>query len=72
MAELDLTDLQEEVIEHWDNEGVQYEQKTQAVEDRPELLPFANTVLSNLYEMLAVLGFDSISQYIAEKQQEAL
>jgi len=74
---LDLTDLQNEVIDKWENDGVRYTTTENVGYTSPDpefistiLTPNAELILSSVEEMIDVLGFDSISSYLASKQED--
>lgn len=76
---IDLTELQDEVMEHWENEGIDFTITENVGYSEPDptfymttLQPWAESVLDDVSEMIDALGFDSIANYILSKQQEAV
>jgi hypothetical protein len=72
---LDLTNLQNEVIDHWENTGVVYFETQNNGFKPPDpthyettILPEFEAILSDPMECLDVLGFESIASYIAERR----
>ena len=74
---IDLSDLHNEVMEHWNDNGVRW--VTGSHHYSPslppegmteiEILPWAEEVLDDPLACVMELGFDSISQYIASKNE---
>ena len=71
MTQIDLTDLQNEVIDHWENEGTTYLSTENNGFDEPDptnyettVLPRFQDILDDLLLCIYELGFNSISQYI--------
>lgn len=76
MTDIDTTDLENEVIEHWEHIGYQHLTETHIsfpllppggmVEHT--LTPQAEAILDDINAMIAELGHDSIASYIISKQ----
>lgn len=70
---LDLTDLQTEVMETWDRDGVNYTEHDMVSDDPvyylTSLTPTAEAILGNIDEMIDQLGFDSLASYISAKKE---
>lgn len=72
MSNIDITDLQNEVMDKWECDGVVYTTFETASTDPSLSLQFltpnAELVLGSIEQMVDQLGFDSVSQYISSKQ----
>jgi len=74
MIQIDSTDLQNEVIDHWENEGTMYFSTENNGFNAPDPTNYETTILPKFQEILddpmaclTELGFNSISQYIGSK-----
>jgi len=74
MTQIDFTGLQNEVIDHWENEGIKYFSTENNGFSEPDptnyetrLLPRYREVLDDPLSCIYELGFNSISQYIGSK-----
>ena len=74
MKQIDLTELENEVIEHWFNEGIEYFSTENNGFDSPDPTNYETTILPEFQDILDdpllciyELGFSSISQYIGSK-----
>jgi len=72
---IDFTNLQNEVIDHWDEEGIEYFSTENNGFDSPDpthyettILPEFQEILDDPMECIEDLGFSSISQYIESKK----
>lgn len=72
-AEIDITDLQEEVMAAWDDRGEPYTESHQIDVGRWEetIKPDYLDILSNPLFCIQELGFDSFSAYMSSKNKEA-
>jgi len=75
MAQIDFTDLQNEVMDQWDEEGTTYFSTENNGFDSPDPLHYETTLSSAFLDILndpmaclTELGFNSISQYIRSKK----
>lgn len=74
---IDFTDLENEVMDLWDDQGIEYT-RTENVGFTPpdpafyetSILPEFETLLSNPLWCVNQLGFDSLASYIASKRKE--
>ena len=73
---LDFTDLQNQVIDHWENEGVTYFETENVGFNPPDpahyestILPECNAILDDPMECINELGYDSIADYLAENSE---
>jgi len=71
---LDSTDLQNDVIDHWENEGIKYFSTENNGFNEPgsfhyetTILPIFQALLDDPMACIEELGFSSISQYIGSK-----
>jgi len=74
MAQRDFTDLQNEVMDHWDEEGTTYFSTENNGFNSPDpthyetiLLPVFQEILDDPLSCIYELGFHSMSQYIGSK-----
>jgi len=74
MIQIDFTDLQNDVIDHWENEGTMYFSTENNGFNAPDPTNYETTILPKFQEILDdpitctyELGFKSISQYIRSK-----
>jgi len=75
MTEIDFTDLQNDVIDYWDEEGTTYFSIENNGFDSPDPLHYETTILPKFQDILDdpllcvyELGFNSISQYKGSKK----
>lgn len=76
MAIIDTTDLENEVIEHWERIGYRHLIDTHCTSPllppggmhEYTLIPEAEAIIDDINAMVGELGFDSIASYIASKQ----
>jgi len=74
MTEINFTDLQNEVIDQWENEGIKYFSTENNGFSEPDPTNYETTILPEFQDILDdpllciyELGFSSISQYIGSK-----
>jgi len=74
MTEIDFTNLKNDVIDHWENEGTKYFSTENNGFDEPDSTHYEMTVLPRYQDILDdpitciyELGFSSISSYIESK-----
>jgi len=74
MIQPNFTDLQNDVIDHWENEGTKYFSTENNGFYSPDPTNYETTILPKFQEILndpmaclTELGFNSISQYIGSK-----
>jgi hypothetical protein len=73
MLDIDISDLQQEVIEHWNQQGVEYF-FVDIVTNEPHQISESfikdryNEVLADPMQCIFELGYNSISEYIADRQ----
>jgi len=74
MTQIDFTDLQNDVIDHWENEGTTYFSTENNGFNSPDpthyemtVLPRYQDILDDPMACLTELGFNSISSYIESK-----
>jgi len=76
---INFTNLRNEVIDHWENEGTKYFLHENNGFDSPDPTHYETTILPKYQEILddpmaciAEIGFESISSYIRSKQMHKL
>lgn len=72
---LDFTDLQDEVMEHWNNEGVAYQDQDCVTTDPHPIYqncmkPEFEAILDDPMECINALGYDSLADYLADQAIE--
>lgn len=74
--QIDFTDLQHEVIDHWENEGVTYFETENNGFKPPDPTHYESTILPKYLDILDSpeecvfqLGYDSLAEYLAENQE---
>jgi len=74
MIQIDFPDLQNDVIDYWDEEGIEYFSIDNNGFDEPGSFHYETTILPKFQNILDdpllciyELGFSSISQYIGSK-----
>jgi hypothetical protein len=76
MTQIDFTELQEEVMNHWDEMGIEYltQDHDSGTNLPPEglastnIMDWASDVLNDPMKCIQELEFESISSYIASKK----
>lgn len=74
MSEIDFSELQEEVMQHWENNGVRFQAQELLTDDpypiyEPRVMDKFEDILSDPMACINELGYDKISDYIRERQE---
>lgn len=72
--QIDFTDLEEQVMEKWIDDGVEFQDQQLLTSDpfpiyEPCILSKYETILSDPMACIAELGYDSIASYLADQDQ---
>lgn len=74
MQKIDLSDLQNEVIQHWEDTGIRYSEMETLSNDPPLyescIKPRYQDILDDWQACIEELGFEKISDYLASKQED--